>query len=101
MNEADISVFSKLRSYEQYEVSVTVYMGRIANQRKVPKWLPLKNLYVRITKYLTCIYYGRIGILILNMKFLCVTLWLEDVYTDDDDTNANDDNAQSMIVKGS
>ena len=27
----------------QYEVSMTVCMGRIANQRKVPKWLPFKN----------------------------------------------------------
>ena len=29
--------------YMQYEVSVTLYMGRIANQIKVPKWLPFKN----------------------------------------------------------
>ena len=27
----------------QYEVSRTVSIGRIANQRKVPKWLPFKN----------------------------------------------------------
>ena len=27
----------------QYEVSMTVYMGRKRNQRKVPKWLPLKT----------------------------------------------------------
>ena len=27
----------------QYEASMTVYMGRIGNQRKVPKWLPFKN----------------------------------------------------------
>ena len=35
-----------------YEVSMTGYMGRIANQRKVPKWLLFKKLQVRITKYL-------------------------------------------------
>ena len=26
-----------------FEVSMTVYNGRTTNQRKVPKWLPLKN----------------------------------------------------------
>ena len=26
-----------------YEVSMTVHMGRIKNQRKIPKWLPFKN----------------------------------------------------------
>ena len=26
-----------------YEGSFTVCMGRIANQRKIPKWLPFKN----------------------------------------------------------
>ena len=31
------------QKYKQNEVSITVYMGRIANQRKVPKWLPFKN----------------------------------------------------------
>ena len=30
-------------SIMQYEVSMTVYMGRIVNQRKVPKWLPFEN----------------------------------------------------------
>ena len=32
---------------------MTVYIGRIANQRKIPKWLPFENY---ITKYLTCIW---------------------------------------------
>ena len=27
----------------QYEVSMTVNVGRIANQKKVPKWLSFKN----------------------------------------------------------
>ena len=33
----------EIYKYMQYEVSMTVYMGRVANQRKVPKWLPFKN----------------------------------------------------------
>ena len=33
----------EIHKYMQYEVSVTVCMGRIANQRKIPKWLPFKN----------------------------------------------------------
>ena len=33
----------KILKYMQYEVSVTVYMGRIANQKKISKWLPFKN----------------------------------------------------------
>ena len=33
----------EIHKYMQYEVSIDVYMGRIKNQRKVPKWLPLEN----------------------------------------------------------
>ena len=33
----------EIHMYMQYEVSMTVCMGRTANQRKVPKWLPFKN----------------------------------------------------------
>ena len=33
----------EILKYMQYEVSVTAYVGRIANQRKIPKWLPFKN----------------------------------------------------------
>ena len=50
-----------------------------------------------------CIYHEDMGIFIPNMKFLCVTLWLEGMCTDDDeDTNIdnNDDDGQSMIVEG-
>ena len=32
-----------IHKYMQYEVSMTVYVGRAANQRKVPKLLYLKN----------------------------------------------------------
>ena len=35
-----------------------------------------------------------------NMKFLCLTLCQGEVSTDDNDVDANDDNGQSMIVKG-
>ena len=31
-----------IHKYMQYEASMTVYMGRTANQRKVPKWLLFK-----------------------------------------------------------
>ena len=33
----------KIHKYMQYEVSMTVCMGRATIQRKVPKWLPFKN----------------------------------------------------------
>ena len=33
----------EIPKYLWYEVSMTGYMGRIANQRKLPKWLPFEN----------------------------------------------------------
>ena len=33
----------EIPKYMQYEIYMTVYMGRLANQRKVPKWLPFEN----------------------------------------------------------
>ena len=33
----------EIHKYIQYEVSMTVCIGRIANERKVPKWLPFKK----------------------------------------------------------
>ena len=33
----------EIHKYMQYEDSMSVYMGRIANQRKVSKWLPFEN----------------------------------------------------------
>ena len=33
----------EIHKYMQYEISITVCMGRIANQRKVPKSLPFRN----------------------------------------------------------
>ena len=75
--------------------STTVYMGRITNQTKVPKWLSFKKLQVKITKYLMCIYEGHRCTCMPNMKILCLVLLLGKVCTDD--ANANDD-AQNMIV---
>ena len=34
----------EIHKYMQYEVSTTVCVGKIANQRKIPKWQPFKNL---------------------------------------------------------
>ena len=84
----------------QYEVSMTVCMGRTTNQRKVPKWLPFEN-YKSESLNIRCAYIQDICACILNMKFLCLTLWQGEVCTDDnanaDDANTNDD-GQSMIV---
>ena len=33
----------EIHKYMHYEVSMTVCMGGMTNQRKVPKWLPFKN----------------------------------------------------------
>ena len=33
----------EILKYMSYEVSMTVFLGRIANQRKVQKWLLFKN----------------------------------------------------------
>ena len=35
----------EIHKYMQYQVSMTVWMGRTTNQRKVPKWLPFKNYH--------------------------------------------------------
>ena len=32
-----------VNDHAKYEVSMTFYVGRRANQRKIPKWLPFKN----------------------------------------------------------
>ena len=33
----------EILKYMPYKISMTAYMGRMANQRKIPKWLPFKN----------------------------------------------------------
>ena len=33
----------EIHKYKQYVVFMTAYMGRIANQRKIPKYLSFKN----------------------------------------------------------
>ena len=32
----------EINKYIQYEVSISIYLARVANRRKVPKWLPFK-----------------------------------------------------------
>ena len=44
----------------QYEVSNTVYMGRIANQRNLPKQLPFEN-YMSKSLNIGCTYVRDIG----------------------------------------
>ena len=52
--------------YSIYSIykSMSVCMGRIANQRRVPKWQPFKNNKS-----------GHMCICLRNVKFLCLTLW--------------------------
>ena len=33
----------EIHEYVQYEISITIYMGRIENQKGVPKWLPFEH----------------------------------------------------------
>ena len=90
----------EIHKYMQYEVSMTICMGRTTNQRKTPKIAAIYKLLVRITKYLICIYGGHMCICIPNMKFLCLTLCQGEVCTDDAnaDNDANADDRQRMIV---
>ena len=44
----------------QYEVSMTVCVGWITNQRKVPRWLSFKN-YKSESLNIICTYIGDIG----------------------------------------
>ena len=66
--------------------SVPVYVGRIANQIKLPKWLPFEN-YKSESLNTWCAYLG--DICTPNMKFLCPTLWQGEGCTD-----ANDDDVR-------
>ena len=69
----------------QYEISITVYMGRIANQRIVPKLYTKSQNYQTVDVQIQ----GHISIFIPNTKFLCLTLWLGELYADHN-TNADD-----------
>ena len=70
----------------QYEVSMTVCMGRIANQST--KMAAIEKQAI-IIKYLTCIPEGYRCLCIPNMKLLCLILLLGEVCTDDANTNAD------------
>ena len=50
-----------------YEVSMAVYMGRIANQRKIPKWLPFKN-YKSESLNIWCVYVGAMYACVYQMQ---------------------------------
>ena len=68
-------------------------VGRIANQRKVPKWLPFEN-YKSEPLNMLCAHMGgggHVGISIPRMKLLCLNMWLGKVCTDDAN-DTNDDN---------
>ena len=76
---------NEIHKYMQYEVSMTVCTGRIANQRKVPKWLPFKQY--KSESLNMCKNEKQRCIVVPKMKLLCLILWLGEVCTDD--TNAN------------
>ena len=57
-------------------------MGRIANQRKVSEWLLFENCKTESQKIL---YVWTRGIFTPNIKFLCITLWLGALSTDNHD----------------
>ena len=69
-------------------------MARIANQRKIPKWLPFKNYKsesLDMHKWGTYVHmYTKYEVSMSNPV-------LEEVCTDDTNINANDNNAQWTI----
>ena len=68
--------------HTKYEVSMTIYMGRRANQREVSKNLPFKN-YGSEELNIQCAYLEHKCIFLSNMKFLSLILWLGGLCTDD------------------
>ena len=77
-----------MHKFMQYEVSLSVWA--------VPKWLSFKNYRSESQKNLMCIYEGHRCICVPNMKFVCLTLLLGEVCTDNAnaDANTDDDNAR-------
>ena len=76
---------------------MTAYMGRIANQRKIPKWLPFKNYKAESLNISYAYMGGHVCIGIPNMKFLCLTMCQGEVCTDDINDDTNDDDTQWTI----
>ena len=78
-------------------------MGRITNQRKIPKWLPFQNYKSESLNILCAHMGGHMCICILNTKFLCLTMCWGVLCKDDDagtnDANTNANNGQNMIEK--
>ena len=81
--------------YMWYEVSMTAYIGRITNQRKALKWLPFENYKSELLN-IWCLHGDYVCICIPSVKFLCLTLWLGEVCTDD---NANEDTGWHTSAK--
>ena len=71
----------------QYEVSMIVVMGRIANQST--KITAIQKLSTRVSKYLICINYEPRCVCVPNMMFPVLILWLGEVCTDATDTNVS------------
>ena len=71
---------------------MAVCMCRIANQRKVSKWLPFKS-YKSESLNIRCVYEGHSCICVPSMKFVHLTLWLGKVCAGNNanaDANDND-----------
>ena len=83
----------EMHKYMQYEVSIRVCMGMVANQRKYQYGCHLKT--TSQNHYLMCIH-GHVH-MCTKYKVLCSILWLGVVCTDDN-ANATDD-GQSMTEK--
>ena len=82
-----------IHKHMQYEVSMTVCMGRIANQGNIPKWLPFE-IYILESLNIWCAFYeGHRCTCVPNMKLLCLIPWLWKVYTDNDTNTRNHNNA--------
>ena len=71
---------------------MTVYMGRLANQRKVPNGSHLKTTSENHQVF-DAHMWGHMCICIPNMQFLCLNLWLGKMCTDNANhtNNVNDD----------
>ena len=74
------------------EVSMTVYMDRIANQRKIPNGCYLKTTSQNHQIFDAHVWGTCLCICVPNMKMLCLTLCQGDVWSDDD-ADPNDDGA--------
>ena len=69
----------------QYEISMTDCLHRqYSKSKKSTKMAAIKELQVRITKYLMYIYEGHRCICVPNMNLPCLILWQGELCTDED-----------------